>query len=59
MLRTGNVAGCCEHGDEYWKFLTSQGTGDNSRRALPNDYFLNVHCFEGCVHMSVPEDSYH
>ena len=34
MLRTGNVAGCCEHGDEHWNFLTSQGTGDTSRRAL-------------------------
>jgi hypothetical protein len=34
MLRTGNVAGCYEHGDEHWNFLTSQGTGDTSRRAL-------------------------
>jgi len=33
MLRTGKVAGFCEHGDEHWN-LTSQGTVGTSRRAL-------------------------
>ena len=34
ILRTGKVAGCCEHGDERWNFLVSQGTGGTSRRTL-------------------------